>query len=84
MCVFQYGNGRRRHKRGCLVSIESSVPMETLERYKYITDKELKNKIDEAMKEIGEHKRIDIHTGAKSLEAIKSDNKSEWIQRNIS
>lgn len=55
-----------------LVSIESSVPMETLERYKYITDKELKNKIDEAMKEIGEHKRIDIHTGAKSLEAIKA------------
>lgn len=55
-----------------LVSIESSAPMETLERYKYITDKELKNKIDEAMKEIGEHKRIDIHTGAKSLEAIKA------------
>lgn len=55
-----------------LVSIESSVAMETLERYKYITDKELKNKIDEAMKEIGEHKRIDIHTGAKSLEAIKA------------
>lgn len=55
-----------------LVSIESDVPMETVERYKYITDKELKNKIDEAMKEIGEHKRIDIHTGAKSLEAIKA------------
>ena len=55
-----------------LVSIESDVPMETLERYKYITDKELKNRIDEAMKEIGEHKRIDIHTGAKSLEAIKA------------
>lgn len=55
-----------------LVSIESGVAMETLERYKYITDKELKNKIDEAMKEIGEHKRIDIHTGAKSLEAIKA------------
>lgn len=55
-----------------LISIQSAVPMETLERYKYITDKELKNKIDEAMKEIGEHKRIDIHTGAKSLEAIKA------------
>lgn len=55
-----------------LVSIESDVPMETLERYKYITDKELKKNIDEAMKEIGEHKRIDIHTGAKSLEAIKA------------
>lgn len=55
-----------------LVSIESDVPMETLERYKYITDKKLKNRIDKAMKEIGEHKRIDIHTGAKSLEAIKA------------
>lgn len=55
-----------------LVSIESDVPMETLERYKHITDKELKKNIDEAMKEIGEHKRIDIHTGAKSLEAIKA------------
>ena len=55
-----------------LISIQSAVPMETLERYKYITDKELKNSIDEAMKEIGERKRIDIHTGAKSLEAIKA------------
>lgn len=55
-----------------LISIESGETMETLERYKYITDKELKNRIDEAMKEIGEHKRIDIHTGAKSLEAIKA------------
>lgn len=55
-----------------LISIQSAVPMETLERYKYITDKELKNRIDEAMKEIGERKRIDIHTGAKSLEAIKA------------
>lgn len=55
-----------------LISIQSGVPMETLERYKHITDKELKKNIDEAMKEIGEHKRIDIHTGAKSLEAIKA------------
>ena len=55
-----------------LISIQSAVPMKTLERYKHITDKELKNKIDEAMKEIGERKRIDIHTGAKSLEAIKA------------
>lgn len=55
-----------------LISIQSDVPMETLERYKYITDKKLKNRIDEAMKEIGERKRIDIHTGAKSLEAIKA------------
>ena len=55
-----------------LISIQSAVPMETLERYKYITDKKLKNRIDEAMKEIGERKRIDIHTGAKSLEAIKA------------
>lgn len=55
-----------------LISIESGETMETLENYKHITDKELKNRIDEAMKEIGEHKRIDIHTGAKSLEAIKA------------
>lgn len=55
-----------------LISIQSAVPMEMLERYKYITDKKLKNRIDEAMKEIGERKRIDIHTGAKSLEAIKA------------
>lgn len=55
-----------------LISIQSSVPMEMLERYKHITDKKLKNRIDEAIKEIGEHKRIDIHTGAKSLEAIKA------------
>lgn len=55
-----------------LISIQSGVPMETLERYKHITDKKLKNRIDEAIKEIGEHKRIDIHTGAKSLEAIKA------------
>lgn len=55
-----------------LVSIESSVPMETLERYKYITDKELKNRIDEAMKEIGEHKRITMLTGGKSIQAIQA------------
>lgn len=55
-----------------LISIQSGVPMNTLENYKHMTDKELKNRIDEAMKEIGEHKRIDIHTGAKSLEAIKA------------
>lgn len=55
-----------------LVSIQSGETMDTLERYKYITDKKTKNRIDEAMKEIGERKRIDIHTGAKSLEAIKA------------
>lgn len=55
-----------------LISIQSGVPMNTLENYKHMTDKELKNRIDEAMKEIGERKRIDIHTGAKSLEAIKA------------
>lgn len=55
-----------------LISIQSGVPMNTLENYKHMTDKKLKNRIDEAMKEIGEHKRIDIHTGAKSLEAIKA------------
>lgn len=55
-----------------LVSIQSGVPMETLERYKYITDKELKNKIDEAMKEIGDKKRITMLTGGKSIQAIQA------------
>lgn len=55
-----------------LVSIESGVPMKTLERYKYITDKKLKNRIDEAMKEIGEHKRITMITGGKSIQAIQA------------
>lgn len=55
-----------------LVSIQSSVPMRTLERYKYITDKELKNKIDEAMKEIGDKKRITMITGGKSIQAIQA------------
>ena len=55
-----------------LISIQSGIPMNTLENYKHMTDKKLKNRIDKAMKEIGEHKRIDIHTGAKSLEAIKA------------
>lgn len=55
-----------------LVSIQSDVPMETLERYKYITDKELKNRIDKAMKEIGDKKRITILTGGKSIQAIQA------------
>lgn len=55
-----------------LVSIQSGVPMKTLERYKYITDKELKNRIDEATKEIGEHKRITMLTGGKSIQAIQA------------
>ena len=55
-----------------LVSIQSGETMETLERYKYITDKELKNRIDEAMKEIGERKRISILTGGKSIQAIQA------------
>ena len=55
-----------------LVYMESSVPMKTLERYKYITDKKLKNRIDEAMKEIGEHKRITMITGGKSIQAIQA------------
>ena len=54
-----------------LISIESGVPMQTLEQYRYITDKALKKRIDDAMIEIGEHKRITLLTGAKSLEAIK-------------
>ena len=54
-----------------LISIESGVPMQTLEQYRYITDTALKKRIDEAMIEIGNHKRITLLTGAKSLEAIK-------------
>lgn len=54
-----------------LISIESGVPMQTLEQYRYITDTALKKRIDESMIEIGEHKRITLLTGAKSLEAIK-------------
>lgn len=55
-----------------LISIQSGVPMEALENYKYITKIELKNRIDEAMEEIGTNKRITILTGAKSLEAVKA------------
>lgn len=55
-----------------LISIQSGVPMDTLENYKYITKTELKNRIDEAMEEIGSNKRITILTGAKSLEAVKA------------
>ena len=55
-----------------LVSIQSGVPMKTLEDYKYMTNKKLKNRIDEAMKEIGEHKRISILTGGKSIQAIQA------------
>lgn len=55
-----------------LVSIQSGVPMRDLENYKYMTDKELKNRIDEAMKEIGDKKRITILTGGKSIQAIQS------------
>lgn len=54
-----------------LISIESGVPMQTLEQYHYITDTALKQKIDEAMTEISRNKRITLLTGAKSLEAIK-------------
>ena len=54
-----------------LISIESGVPMQTLEQYRYITDTALKKRIDDAMIEIGDHKRITLLTGAKSLEAIK-------------
>lgn len=54
-----------------LISIESGVPMSTLEQYKYITNEELKNRIDTAIDDIGANKRIALLTGAKSLEAIK-------------
>lgn len=55
-----------------LVSIQSGVPMNTLEKYKYITKEELKNRIDEAMKEIGENKKISMITGGKSIQAIQA------------
>ena len=55
-----------------LISIESGVPMNTLEQYRYITNAELKNKIDDAVKEISTHKRINLLTGAKSMDAIKN------------
>lgn len=55
-----------------LVSIQSGVPMRDLENYKYMTDKELKNRIDEAMKEIGDKKRITMLTGGKSIQAIQA------------
>lgn len=55
-----------------LVSIQSGVPMRDLENYKYMTNKELKNRIDEAMKEIGDKKRITILTGGKSIQAIQA------------
>lgn len=55
-----------------LISIESGVPMQTLEQYHYITDTTLKQRIDEAMIEISRNKRITLLTGAKSLEAIKT------------
>lgn len=55
-----------------LVSIESGVPMNTLDQYKYITDEALKQRIDEAMEEIGTHKRISLLTGAKSMDAIRN------------
>ena len=55
-----------------LVSIQSGVPMNTLEKYKYITKLELKNRIDEAIKEIGENKKISMITGGRSIQAIQA------------
>lgn len=55
-----------------LVSIQSGVPMRDLENYKHMTDKKLKNRIDEAMKEIGDKKRITMLTGGKSIQAIQA------------
>lgn len=54
-----------------LISIESGVPMQTLEQYRYITDTDLKSRIDNGIDEIVNNKRITLLTGAKSLEAIK-------------
>lgn len=55
-----------------LVSIQSSVPMRDLENYKHMTDNKLKNRIDEAMKEIGDKKRITMLTGGESIQAIQA------------
>ena len=54
-----------------LLSIETGVPMDTLERYRYITDTALKSRIDNGINEIVNNKRITLLTGAKNLEAIK-------------
>lgn len=54
-----------------LLSIETGVPMDTLERYRYITDTALKSRIDNGINEIVNNKRITLLTGAKSLETIK-------------
>lgn len=54
-----------------LLSIETGVPMDTLERYRYITDTALKSRIDNGIDEIVNNKKITLLTGAKSLEAIK-------------
>lgn len=54
-----------------LLSIETRVPMDTLERYRYITDTALKSRIDNGIDKIVNDKRITLLTGAKSLEAIK-------------
>ena len=54
-----------------LLSIETGVPMDTLERYRYITDAVLKSRIDNGIDEIVNNKKITLLTGAKSLEAIK-------------
>lgn len=54
-----------------LLSIETGVPMDTLERYRYITDTDLKSRIDNGINEIVNNKRIALLTGAKSMEAIK-------------
>lgn len=54
-----------------LLSIETGVPMDTLERYRYITDTDLKSRIDNGIGEIVNNKRITLLTGAKSMDAIK-------------
>lgn len=54
-----------------LLSIETGVPMDTLERYRYITDTALKSRIDNGIDKIVNRKKITLLTGAKSLEAIK-------------
>lgn len=56
-----------------LLSIETGVPMDILERYRYITDTDLKSRIDNGIDEIVNNTRITLITGAKSLEAINTN-----------
>ena len=70
-CVYFNMEMGKEDIKARLLSIETGVPMDTLERYSYITDTELKNRIDSGIDEIVNNKRIILLTGAKSLETVK-------------